>query len=62
MILHQGIEIQGLTTAATIWCSSAVGSMAGAGYFEETLVCTIAIILVNAVLQRVDEWLKKRGT
>ena len=31
VIMREGLTVQGLNTAATIWCSAAVGSLAGAG-------------------------------
>lgn len=31
IIFKEGLNILGLTTAATVWCSAAVGSFAGAG-------------------------------
>ena len=60
VILHQGMDVQGLTTAATIWCSSAIGCLAGGGYLAEVAVSTVAILLVNGVFWRVDDWLKNR--
>ena len=62
VILHQGMEVQGLTTAATIWCSSAVGYLAGIGMFSETLITTIIIIIVNSLFHKIDIWLKNRKT
>ncbi len=32
VILRDGVGVRGVNTAATIWCSSAVGVLAGAGY------------------------------
>ena len=60
VILHQGADVQGLTTAATIWCSAAVGCLAGLGYYEETLVATLMIIFVNAVFIKVDAIINSR--
>lgn len=60
VILHQGTNVHGLTTAATIWCSSAIGCMAGAGYLLETCICTVFILLVNIIFLKVDEFLAKR--
>lgn len=59
IIFREGSSIHGLTTAATIWCSAAIGSMAGAGYFIETLIATLTIALINIVLVPIDKWLKK---
>lgn len=33
VIMREGANIRGLNTAATLWCSAAVGVMAGAGYY-----------------------------
>jgi len=59
VILHQGINIQGLTTAATIWCSAAVGCLAASGFFMEAAVSTIAVILVNILLRWIDDLFRK---
>lgn len=58
VILHHGGSIQGLTTAATIWCSAALGSLAGLGLYWETLICTLAIIIVNTTF-KADRFLSK---
>ena len=56
VILHRGINVQGLTTAATIWCSAALGSLAGLGLYIELLISTVLIILVNTACKRADKW------
>ncbi|HZQ45808.1 MAG TPA: MgtC/SapB family protein, partial [Verrucomicrobiae bacterium] len=42
---------RGLNTAATIWCSSAVGTLAGSGYFSQALVGAVMILVINLCLQ-----------
>ncbi|HEX2976633.1 MAG TPA: MgtC/SapB family protein [Bacteroidales bacterium] len=61
IIFKEGTDIHGLTTAATVWCSAAVGCFAGAGFFAETLIGVAAIICVNLALIPVDRWLSKRN-
>lgn len=56
VILHRGINVQGLTTAATIWCSAALGSLAGLGLYIELLISTVLIILVNTAFKKADKW------
>ncbi len=46
-IMKKGRDVEGLTTAATIWCSAAVGCLSGFGYFKEMGYITIVIIFVN---------------
>lgn len=60
VILHQGLEVQGLTTAATIWCSSAIGCLAGIGLYGETIISTLLILIVNSLFHKIDIWLKNR--
>jgi putative Mg2+ transporter-C (MgtC) family protein len=60
IIFKEGSEVYGLTTAATIWCSAAVGCMAGAGFFMETFIGVAAIISVNLLLIPVDRFMDKR--
>lgn len=60
IIFKEGVNVHGLTTAATIWCSAAIGCIAGAGYFIETLICTALVLTINIVLQPLDTWLKNR--
>lgn len=56
VILHNGASVHGLTTAATIWCSAALGALAGLGFFLETAICTLLIILVNSAFKKSDRW------
>lgn len=60
IIFREGINIHGLTTAATVWCSAAIGCLAASGYFIETLVATLAILCVNSILLPLDKWLSSR--
>lgn len=59
VILHQGINVQGLTTAATIWCSSGIGCLAAAGYYAEAGISTVAVIFINFFLRWIDDLIKK---
>jgi len=61
IIFKEGADIHGLTTAATVWCSAAVGCFAGAGFYIETLIGVTAIIFVNLLLIPLDKWLSKKA-
>ena len=60
IIFKEGISVHGLTTAATVWCSSAIGSIAAAGYYIETLIGVAAIVSINIILIPLDKWLSER--
>lgn len=53
VIMKDGLNVQGLNTAATIWCSAAVGSLCGLGMFAEAAVVSAAIMLTHIVLRPV---------
>lgn len=61
IIFKEGLNVHGLTTAVTVWCCSAVGCLAAAGYFKETFIATFFIIAVNLFLKPLDEWLTTRN-
>ena len=62
VILHQGSSVKGLTTAATIWCSAALGCLAGFGMYWELAASTVLIIIINTVLRKADFWFVKKNT
>jgi putative Mg2+ transporter-C (MgtC) family protein len=59
-ILHSGVSVQGLTTAATIWVNAAVGTAVGAGQCLMATVATVITLLVLLVLGRVEVVLERR--
>lgn len=60
IIFREGVSVHGLTTAVTVWCCAAIGCLAAAGYYTETLIGTSVIIIVNIILKPLDYWLSKR--
>ncbi|SDY49433.1 MgtC/SapB family protein [Tindallia californiensis] len=51
VILRDGLNIRGLNTAATLWCSAAVGVLAGSGYLIAASIGTFMILLANIGLR-----------
>lgn len=44
VILREGFNVRGLNTAATLWCSAAVGVLAAAGQLSFALIATGAVV------------------
>jgi putative Mg2+ transporter-C (MgtC) family protein len=61
VIMHEGINIKGLNTAATLWCSVAVGMFAGAGLFAGGCMLTALIILTNLILRPIVFYINSRS-
>jgi len=51
VIMKDGLNVQGLNTAATIWCSAAVGSLSGMGLFPQATILTFTIMLTHIILR-----------
>ncbi len=51
VIWKEGLNVRGLNTAATLWCSGAVGLLAGAGFWPQAAVAAILVVSVNLVLR-----------
>jgi putative Mg2+ transporter-C (MgtC) family protein len=47
VILRQGVNVRGLNTAATLWCSAAVGVLAASGHLVFTLIATGTVIAIH---------------
>jgi len=50
--MHQGVNVHGLNTAATLWCSAMVGTFAGGGFYVPCCVAAFLIIVTNLLLRR----------
>ena len=50
-IMKEGVNIRGLNTAATLWCSAAVGAAAGAGFLVEATMLTALVVAGNTLLR-----------
>jgi putative Mg2+ transporter-C (MgtC) family protein len=53
-------EIQGLTTAATIWLTGAIGIAVGAGQLWLAIVCVVSAWVILSILATVDRWLQQK--
>lgn len=51
VILRDGVNVRGINTAATIWCSAAVGVLAGAGYLIEAVIGAVFILIAHLGLR-----------
>ena len=51
VILREGFNVRGMNTAATLWCSAAVGTMAGAGYVLQAALGTATVLFVHLALR-----------
>jgi len=59
VIMHEGVNVHGLNTAATLWCSAAVGMFAGAGMLFEAAIFALFVTLTNMVLRPIVSFINR---
>ncbi|AZB42099.1 MgtC/SapB family protein [Bacillus sp. FJAT-42376] len=57
VILREGLTVRGLDTAATLWCSAAVGTLAGSGFLLLAAAGTAVVVAVNSILRPMAKWI-----
>ncbi len=60
VILKDGTNIRGLNTAATLWCSAAVGAFSGSLLLVEAVLLTLAVLGANTLLRPLVNWVNRR--
>lgn len=60
VIMKEGANIRGLNTAATLWCSAAVGVMCGTGLWIGAVAVALMILLTNMALRPVVRVINQR--
>ena len=59
VILRNGLNITGLNTAATLWCSAAIGTLAGYGMYGSAITGAVAVIAANVCLRPLGKALNR---
>ncbi len=54
-------QVKGLTTAATLWCDSAIGILCAAGYLTEATIGAIFVLLTNVLLRYVNSFINNKS-
>src|SRR5258706_2934003 len=54
LIWHEGGTVRGINTAATVWCSCAVGVFCGLGMILWAALIAALVVLANFVLHHVE--------
>jgi len=53
VIIRDGLNVRGINTAATLWCSAAAGVLSSAGLILEAFIGSVLVLLVNIILRYV---------
>lgn len=62
IIFREGANVRGLNTAATLWCSAAVGLFAGQGAPLQAALVAMLVIAVNTLLRPLTRLINRQPT
>lgn len=60
VIMREGMNIRGLNTAATLWCSAGIGVLCGLGQYSLALMATLLILCANILLREAASRINKQ--
>ncbi len=60
VIMKEGFSISGLTTAASIWASSAIGILVGVGFYAAAIFLALLSATCMMWVSRLENWLPSR--
>ena len=60
VIFREGLNVRGLNTAATLWCSAAIGVLAGGGYAAYAAMATAFVVFVNLLLRPIVSFINRQ--
>ncbi|GAJ28683.1 MgtC/SapB family protein [Acidomonas methanolica] len=58
-IIKEGVNVRGMNTAATLWCSAAVGACTGSDMVAEATLLTFFVIAGNTLLRPVVRFINR---
>jgi putative Mg2+ transporter-C (MgtC) family protein len=60
VILREGFNVRGMNTAATLWCSAAIGILAGFGLLPFAAIGTLVVLSIHVGLRPASRWVEAR--
>jgi len=61
VLMRTGLSVHGLNTASTIWCSAAIGVLAGSGFFAAAFLGTSFVLIINIFLRPLADWIGRHS-
>jgi putative Mg2+ transporter-C (MgtC) family protein len=61
VIVKYGFTVRGLTTAASIWTTAAIGVLIGARFYWEAAASVLLVLGALSLFRRIEDWLDKEN-
>ncbi|MBR6441348.1 MAG: MgtC/SapB family protein [Bacteroidales bacterium] len=60
VIMKDGFTVHGLNSAATLWCSAAVGCLCGYGMWRQAALAVAVVVAVNWILKNIEQRIERK--
>jgi putative Mg2+ transporter-C (MgtC) family protein len=61
VIFKEGLSVRGLTTAASIWITAAIGVLIGIGFYYPAIVATALTIGILSLFRLIEAWMPSQS-
>ena len=61
VILKDGASVRGLNTAATLWCTAAIGAFCGLGYIAQPVIGSLFIVSIHLLLRPLSNAIRQHS-
>jgi putative Mg2+ transporter-C (MgtC) family protein len=61
VIFKERLSVSGLNTAATLWCTAAIGALVGYGFLIEATIGVLAVLTANVVLRPIVQRINRQS-
>ena len=59
VIMHEGAQVRGLSTAATFWATAAIGAASGLGDYQMAIALTAIVFFAHVLLRPLSGWIER---
>lgn len=61
VIMQEGLTVRGLTTAASIWITAAIGILAGTGFYFPMVLCVLLTLGVLSIFRAIERRMRTQA-
>jgi putative Mg2+ transporter-C (MgtC) family protein len=61
VIIQEGTQVRGLSTAATFWALAAIGTATGVNEYTQAIALTVVVFSAHVALRSLSAWIERKA-
>ena len=61
VIVHEGVQVRGLSTAATFWAVAAIGTATAVNEYAQAIALTMVVFFAHVALRSLSAWIERKA-